>query len=46
MKLAAGNIELIINATLISMFYAFLNNSFNITTNYSALEIAELLNAV
>jgi len=41
-----GSIEILTNATLIRMFYDFLNKSFNIKTQHSALEIAELLTSV
>jgi len=41
-----GNNEVITNATLIKMFYDFLQNKYNITTNHSPLEIAKLLNPV
>ena len=38
--------EVITNATLIKMFYDFLQNKFNITTDHSPFEIANLLNKV
>jgi hypothetical protein len=41
-----GNNEVITNATLIKMFYEFLQRHYNITTDYSPLEISKLLNKV